>query len=89
MLRIDVDKKPGNHEPVNTSGVGLDGAGNAFYSIPADNPFVTATGGGVSSFNGSTVNRDGTAFDPNLVRTEMYCVGFRNPLENWLRARYR
>ena len=37
------------------------------YSIPADNPFVGAT-----SFNGSAV-------DPDEVRTEFYAVGLRNP----------
>lgn len=37
------------------------------YSVPADNPYVGAT-----SFNGLPV-------DPNLVRTEFYAVGFRNP----------
>ena len=72
VLRLDVDKRPENFEPNNTSGVNLDSSGNAFYSVPADNPFVTASGGGINSFIGSSVN-------PNLVRTEMYCVGFRNP----------
>src|SRR5436190_2994451 len=37
------------------------------YRIPPDNPFVGAT-----NFNGS-------AIDPNNVRTEFYAVGLRNP----------
>ncbi|MFC5051421.1 PQQ-dependent sugar dehydrogenase [Rubritalea spongiae] len=83
ILRIDVDKKPGNYEPQNlvsddTNGkwtVPTDGNGLAYYSIPADNPFlnqVAADGSGVSSaFNKAT--------DPTKVRTEMYAIGFRNP----------
>jgi len=75
VLRIDVDKLPGNFEPANTSGVNLDGMGKAYYSIPNDNPFVDQIeldGRGVSSFNGQAV-------DPYDVRTEMFSVGFRNP----------
>jgi len=61
MLRIDVDKRPGNlppnpHHAVTTN-----------YLVPADNPFVGAT-----TFNGLAV-------DPNLVRTEFWAVGLRNP----------
>ena len=37
------------------------------YFVPADNPFV-----GANSFNGTAVN-------PNSVRTEFYAVGFRVP----------
>ncbi|MEP4078665.1 PQQ-dependent sugar dehydrogenase [Haloferula sp.] len=75
VLRIDVDKQVGNFEPANTSGVNLDGSGDAYYSIPNDNPFVDQVamdGRGVSSFNG-------VAVDPFDVRTEMFSVGFRNP----------
>jgi glucose/arabinose dehydrogenase len=67
ILRIDVDKKPGNLEPNIHPAVPRDGLGNAFYSVPVDNPFVGAT-----SFNGQAVN-------PTQVRTEMYVVGLRNP----------
>ncbi|MGJ8678379.1 MAG: PQQ-dependent sugar dehydrogenase [Akkermansiaceae bacterium] len=78
VLRIDVDKKSGNYEPINTDGVTLDGSGLAYYSIPADNPYIDqnfSDGRGVTTFNGQpTVTGDATA-----VRTEMYCVGFRNP----------
>ena len=78
VLRIDVDKQPGNFEPANLDGVTLDSSGQAFYSIPADNPYVDqnfSDGRGVSSFNGQPLPTG----DPFEVRTEMYCVGFRNP----------
>ncbi|MFC7337813.1 PQQ-dependent sugar dehydrogenase [Haloferula chungangensis] len=78
VLRIDVDKKPGNHEPANTDGVHLDGMGKAYYSVPADNPFVDpnfSDGRGVTTFNGQATPTS----DPWQVRTEMYAVGFRNP----------
>ncbi|HMP74041.1 MAG TPA: PQQ-dependent sugar dehydrogenase, partial [Kiritimatiellia bacterium] len=67
ILRLDVDKLPGNLEPNPHPGIPLDGNGNAYYSIPADNPFIGAT-----SFNGQSVN-------PADVRTEFYVVGVRNP----------
>jgi len=82
VLRIDVDKLPGNHEPQNL--VSNDANGNwsvpttggvAHYSIPADNPFLdqaAADGRGVSTSFGK-------AADPLKVRTEMYAIGFRNP----------
>ena len=78
VLRIDVDKKAGNYEPINTDGVTLDVSGLAHYSIPADNPYIDqnfSDGRGVTTLNGQpTPTGDATA-----VRTEMYCVGFRNP----------
>lgn len=67
ILRLDVDKRPGNPEPNAHPGIPRDGNGNAYYSIPADNPFIGAT-----SFNGLSVN-------PDQVRTEFYAVGLRNP----------
>lgn len=69
ILRLDVDvparptSLPANRHPANTNHVGA----VINYRIPADNPFV-----GVTSFNGSSVST-------NLVRTEMFAVGFRNP----------
>ena len=78
VLRIDVDKKAGNYEPANTDGVNLDGSGNAFYSVPADNPFIDTAftdGRGVTTLNGQTTPTN----DPFEVRTEMYAIGFRNP----------
>ncbi|MGJ8723164.1 MAG: PQQ-dependent sugar dehydrogenase [Roseibacillus sp.] len=77
VLRIDVDKKAGNYEPANLDGVTLNG-GLAYYSIPADNPYVDQNftdGRGVTTFNGQAIPT-GNAYE---VRTEMYCVGFRNP----------
>ena len=65
ILRIDVDKLPGNLEPTPHASVPLD-AGVARYSVPADNPFVGAT-----AFNGSALSGN--------VRTEFWAVGLRNP----------
>jgi uncharacterized repeat protein (TIGR03806 family) len=65
MLRIDVDKRPGNLTPNSHAANNINGAFN--YSVPADNPFVGAT-----SFNGRAV-------DPANVRTEFWAVGLRNP----------
>ena len=72
MLRIDVDKKPGSLEPNpqpagQTVSVPRDGTGKAYYSVPADNPFVGAT-----TFNG-------VAIDPAYLRTEFWAVGLRSP----------
>ena len=78
ILRIDVDKKPGNLDPnphPNPSdypaspppdAVKRD-AGIANYSIPADNPFV-----GTTTFNGQPVSA-------THVRSEFWAVGLRNP----------
>lgn len=67
ILRIDVDRKPGSLEPNPHPAVHTDGQGQAYYSIPVDNPFIGAT-----SFNGQDI-------DPNTVRTEFWAVGLRNP----------
>jgi glucose/arabinose dehydrogenase len=67
LLRIDVDKKPGNLEPNAFPSIPTDGSGLANFSIPADNPFIGAT-----SFNGAAVN-------PGDVHTEFFAVGLRNP----------
>ncbi|MGJ8673369.1 PQQ-dependent sugar dehydrogenase [Rubritalea sp.] len=78
VLRIDVDKNSGNYEPVNTTGVTLDGSGNAYYSVPADNPFIDQNftdGRGVTTLNGETIPTN----DAFQVRTEMFAIGFRNP----------
>jgi len=63
ILRIDVDKKPGNLPP--NPHVSLPALTN--YHVPADNPWVGAT-----KFNNLTVNS-------NKVRTEFWAVGMRNP----------
>jgi uncharacterized repeat protein (TIGR03806 family) len=73
ILRIDVDKKPGNLEPKppqNASNplltIPLDGSGKAYYSIPSDNPFLGVT------------NLYGTAVNTNYLRGEFYCIGMRH-----------
>ena len=69
LLRIDVDKLPGNPEPNIHASVPRDG-GIARYSVPADNPFVTANPNVV--FNGVSIPAAN-------VRTEFFSVGLRNP----------
>ena len=72
LLRLDVDKLPGNLEPlppaatVPTLTIPTDGNGHAFYSIPADNPFLGVT------------NLYGVAVDANHLRGEFYAIGFRH-----------
>lgn len=66
MLRLDVDKLPGNPEPNPHVSVPTD-AGVARYAVPADNPYVGAT-----TFNGQPVV-------PGAVRTEFWAVGLRSP----------
>jgi glucose/arabinose dehydrogenase len=67
ILRLDVDKRPGNLAPNLPHPAVPTNASGAFYSVPADNPFIGVT------------NLDGRATDPTKVRTEMYCIGLRNP----------
>lgn len=67
LLRIDVDKRPGNLEPTPHYGIPTDNNGKAFYSIPADNPFL-----GVTNVAGRSVNT-------NALRGEFYAIGFRHP----------
>lgn len=69
LLRIDVDKKPGNPEPkpsANTTTIYTNASGLAYYSIPAGNPFVNAT-----SFLGAAINT-------NTLRAEIFALGFRH-----------
>lgn len=69
LLRIDVDKRPGNPEPkpsANTTTVYTNASGLAYYSIPADNPFVNAT------------NFLGAAINTNQLRAEIFATGFRH-----------
>lgn len=66
VFRIDVDNKPGNSTPNPHPSVITDSKGEAFYSVPADNPFL-----GVTSHRGR-------ALDPNSVRTETWATGLRN-----------
>ena len=68
IFRIDVDKKPGNLAPNSgASNVAVDAKGEAFYAIPADNPFVKAK------------SHRGVNLDPATVRTEVWATGMRNP----------
>lgn len=69
LLRLDVDKLPGNPEPNLHASVPTDG-GVARYSVPAGNPFVTANPNVV--FNGESI-------PAATVRTEFFSVGLRNP----------
>ncbi len=66
MLRIDVDKRPGNLSPNPHPSIITNGSG-ANYLVPNDNPFIGAT-----QFNGANVN-------PINVRTEFWATGLRNP----------
>jgi glucose/arabinose dehydrogenase len=63
ILRIDVDKLPGNLNPNPHPAI----ITPTNYAVPADNPFIGAT-----SFNNTNIN-------PNQVRTEFWAVGLRNP----------
>ena len=63
LLRLDVDKKPGSRKPNHHGAI----VAPTNYAIPPDNPYLGAT-----QFNGTAVNT-------NLVRTEFFAVGFRNP----------
>ncbi len=66
ILRIDVDRKPGNPDPNPHPAVMTDGSGTPYYAVPHDNPWIGAT-----SFNGIAV-------DPLRVIQEFYAVGLRN-----------
>ena len=70
ILRLDVDRDAANLIPNPDSDVPRvagGSSGEAWYRVPADNPFVGAT-----SFNGVSV-------DPAEVRTELFVTGLRNP----------
>lgn len=66
MLRIDVDRLPGNLEPNPHASIPTD-SGVARYKVPANNPYV-----GVTTFNGVTLT-------PANVRTEFWAMGLRSP----------
>jgi glucose/arabinose dehydrogenase/mono/diheme cytochrome c family protein len=71
MLRIDVDKRPGNLNPQPHASV----TAPTNYFVPVDNPFVHTNLGGTWNgvFNGSLTP------NLNLVRNEFWAVGLRNP----------
>lgn len=66
ILRIDVDKQSGSLPPNPHPAIARDANGEAFYAVPADNPFVNA-----ASHHGETI-------DPATVRTEIWATGLRN-----------
>jgi glucose/arabinose dehydrogenase len=75
MLRIDVDRASGI-EPrpsANTTRVYTNGLGQAYYTIPASNPFVNAT-----NFQGSITNIYGGVFNTNTLRAEIFATGLRH-----------
>src|SRR5690606_1721351 len=76
ILRIDVDKLPGNPEPNDHPAIPKTG-GIAPFSIPADNPFVLPASGG--TWDGAYNGADIPAGDLGKVRTEFYATGLRNP----------
>ncbi|MEY4306713.1 MAG: hypothetical protein RJA95_81, partial [Verrucomicrobiota bacterium] len=67
VFRIDVDKKAGNPAPNPHPSVITDAKGEAFYAVPSDNPFLTATA------------HRGRALEAKSVRTETWATGLRNP----------
>ncbi len=73
ILRIDVDKKPGNVAPTSHAAIPTDG-GEARFSIPVDNPFVHTSLGG--PWDGTFL---GSAVSQSTIRREFYAVGLRNP----------
>jgi glucose/arabinose dehydrogenase len=68
LLRIDVDKQPGNLAPNPTSTISQL-ALSTNYFVPADNPFVTT----------SLPWERNTNVDVSFTRTEFWAVGLRNP----------
>ena len=68
IYRIDVDKRPKNLEPNSHPAVHRDSQGRAYYSIPADNPFL-----GVQKVRGVNLASS------EKVRTETWAFGLRNP----------
>ncbi|MGB1131015.1 MAG: hypothetical protein ACPG4K_13275, partial [Haloferula sp.] len=70
IIRIDVDRKPGNLEPNPAPFVMTDGGGQAYYKIPVDNPYAATSG---------TVDYNGSSFSHDAVRSEIYVSGARNP----------
>lgn len=66
ILRIDVDKHPGSLPPNPHPAIVLNAEGEAFYAVPADNPFIGAT------------SHRGGEIDPATVRTEIWATGLRN-----------
>ncbi|BCU78498.1 PQQ-dependent sugar dehydrogenase [Luteolibacter sp. LG18] len=74
ILRIDVDKKPGNLAPSPHAALPLDN-GAARFAVPVDNPWVHTSLGGTwdGMFAGASIP------DLSTVRTEFWAIGLRNP----------
>jgi glucose/arabinose dehydrogenase len=66
VFRIDVDKKAGSLAPNPHESVITDAHGQAFYAVPADNPFLKVT------------SHRGRPVEPASVRTETWATGLRN-----------
>lgn len=65
MLRIDVDKRPGNLEPTAHPAIPRNGSGQAAFSVPADNPLAPIWQGAGSN-------------PQSPLRLEFYAIGLRN-----------
>jgi glucose/arabinose dehydrogenase len=66
LLRLDVDRRPGNIEPTAHNAIPRDAEGRAFYRVPVDNPLVAQW-----QLAGA---------DPaSPLRLEFYAIGLRNP----------
>jgi glucose/arabinose dehydrogenase len=68
IYRIDVDRRTSNLEPNPHPAVHRDSKGRAYYSIPADNPFL-----GIQKVRGVNLASS------EKVRTETWAFGLRNP----------
>lgn len=66
IYRIDVDQRPGSRQPNPDTAVHTNAKGEAFYAIPADNPFIR-----------TTRHRD-KPVDSAKLRTETWATGLRN-----------
>ena len=80
LLRIDVDRKPGNVEPNPHSAIPTNGSGQAFYKIPIDDPYVHTSLGGTWNgiYYGQTITNLGA------VRGEFFATGLRHPWRFWI-----
>lgn len=80
LLRIDVDRKPGNVEPNPHLAIPTNGSGQAFYKIPINNPYVHTSLGGTWNgvYYGQTITNLGA------VRGEFFATGLRHPWRFWI-----
>lgn len=66
IVRIDVDRRPGNVEPTRHAAIPRDNEGRAYYSVPVDNPLVEQW-------------QQAGADPESDLRLEFYAIGLRNP----------